>query len=75
MAQIYLATCRFSIRAPVMGATLAHHPVATGGVVSIRAPVMGATSRLWCPSVSTSCFDPRPRDGGERLEMPHEPHQ
>ena len=58
-----------SIRAPVKGATVAVRLDDEPDVVSIRAPVKGATKLARVCSVTSCCFDPRPREGGDRLAV------
>ena len=56
-----------SIRAPARGATsVPHHPTRLGSV-SIRAPARGATSKHARDTSAESCFNPRPRTGGDVL--------
>ena len=56
-----------SIHAPARGAT----PLSWGGVqemsISIHAPARGATVRCRFPTTATAYFNPRPREGGDRV--------
>ena len=54
-----------SIHAPVWGATIVQAFFDRRLVVSIHAPVWGATGRIGWRGLSATCFDPRPRVGGD----------
>tara|TARA_Y100001951_G_scaffold68638_2_gene55536 strand:- start:433 stop:864 length:432 start_codon:yes stop_codon:yes gene_type:complete len=58
---------RVSIHAPVMGATFSVKKARTLFSVSIHAPVMGATRAPPDLVRKTACFDPRTRDGCDRV--------
>ena len=56
---------RVSIHAPVKGATWIKYQRVGDGIVSIHAPVKGATTSLPTRARALSCFNPRPREGGD----------
>ena len=56
-----------SIHAPAWGATRAEQYEVDILRVSIHAPAWGATQRNFEPSLCNTCFNPRPRVGGDLL--------
>ncbi len=54
-----------SIHAPVVGATVPARRDGRRADVSIHAPVVGATRTPLSRSAASTCFDPRPRGGGD----------
>ena len=60
---------RVSIHAPAKGATRDRVIVGLGRFVSIHAPAKGATGLLHAFAHSATCFNPRPREGGDSGRM------
>ena len=58
-----------SIHAPAKGATRRQFRDQSGRRVSIHAPAKGATTRAPQAPPRSRCFDPRPREGGDRCDF------